>query len=100
VFGRIPRNGPVDAPDTPNMASSHSEPCTNEVSLSALEPCADATDGSWEQVRGGAPSQSSRALELESIKNDIQKLTQMQQALSNIVRSMHQQAMAAIRHLR
>jgi hypothetical protein len=46
---------------------------------------------------GGAES---RNIEFEMIKNEIQKLSQMQQALSNVLNTMHEQAMGAIRHIK
>ena len=42
----------------------------------------------------------SRNIEFEMIKNEIQKLSQMQQALSNVLNTMHEQAMGAIRHIK
>lgn len=42
----------------------------------------------------------SRNIEFEIIKNEIQKMTQMQQALSNILNTQHEQAMTAIRHIK
>jgi hypothetical protein len=45
-------------------------------------------------------SSESRNIEFEMIKNEIQKLSQMQQALSNVLNTMHEQAMGAIRHIK
>jgi hypothetical protein len=42
----------------------------------------------------------SRNIEFEMIKNEIQKLTQMQQAMSNVLNTMHEQAMNSIRHIK
>lgn len=42
----------------------------------------------------------SRNIEFEIIKNEIQKMSQMQQALSNVLNTMHEQAMTAIRHIK
>lgn len=42
----------------------------------------------------------SRNIEFEMIKNEVQKLTQMQQAMSNVLNTMHEQAMGAIRHIK
>ncbi len=42
----------------------------------------------------------SRNIEFEIIKNEIQKLSQMQQAMSNVLNTMNDQAMNAIRHIK
>jgi hypothetical protein len=42
----------------------------------------------------------SRNIEFEMIKNEVQKMTQMQQAMSNVLNTMHEQAMGAIRHIK
>lgn len=42
----------------------------------------------------------SRNIQFEIIKNEIQKLSQMQQAMSNVLNTMHEQAMGAIRHIK
>ena len=42
----------------------------------------------------------SRNIQFELVKNEIQKLSQMQQALSNVLNTMHEQAMNAIRHIK
>jgi hypothetical protein len=42
----------------------------------------------------------SRNIEFEMIKNEVQKLTQMQQAMSNVLNTMHEQAMGAIRMIK
>lgn len=42
----------------------------------------------------------SRNLEMEAVKYEMQKLTQMQQALSNILNTMHEEAQNAIRNIK
>jgi hypothetical protein len=42
----------------------------------------------------------SRNIEFEMIKNEIQKLSQMQQAMSNVLNTMNELAMSAIRHIK
>jgi hypothetical protein len=42
----------------------------------------------------------SRNIQFEIIKNEIQKLSQMQQAMSNVLNTMHEQAMSAIRQIK
>ena len=42
----------------------------------------------------------SRNIEFEMIKNEVQKLTQMQQAMSNVLNTMHEQAMNSIRQIK
>lgn len=42
----------------------------------------------------------SRNIEFEMIKNEVQKLTQMQQAMSNVLNTMHEQAQSAIRNIK
>jgi hypothetical protein len=44
--------------------------------------------------------QAARNVEFERIKSDIQKLSQMQQAMSNVLDTKHEQAMQAIRHIK
>ena len=44
--------------------------------------------------------QESRNIEFEKIKFDMQKLSQMQQALSNILNTMDELAKSAIRHIK
>ena len=47
-----------------------------------------------------AKTAEARGLEFERLKNEMQKLSQMQQAMSNVLNQMHDQAMSSIRHLR
>lgn len=42
----------------------------------------------------------SRNIEFEMIKNEVQKMTQMQQAMSNVLNTMHEQAQSAIRNIK
>ena len=49
---------------------------------------------------GRSGTQESRNIEFEMIKNDIQKLSQMQQAMSNILNTFHETAMGAIRNIK
>ncbi|MBM4282679.1 MAG: hypothetical protein FJ137_18665 [Deltaproteobacteria bacterium] len=49
---------------------------------------------------GGAGGQESRNIEFEMLKNDMQKLSQMQQAFSNVLNEMHQNAMNSIRAIK
>ena len=42
----------------------------------------------------------SRNIAFEMIKNEVQKLTQMQQAMSNVLNTMHEQAMNSIRQIK
>jgi hypothetical protein len=49
---------------------------------------------------GGQNGQESRNIEFERIKFDMQKLSQMQQALSNILNTMDELAKSAIRHIK
>jgi hypothetical protein len=42
----------------------------------------------------------SRNIEFEMIKNEVQKMSQMQQAMSNVLNTMHEQAMNAIRQIK
>ena len=44
--------------------------------------------------------EDSRNLMFEELKNIMQKLAQMQQAMSNVLNTMHEQAMGAIRHIK
>jgi hypothetical protein len=46
---------------------------------------------------GAGGGQESRNIEFEMLKNEMQKLSQMQQAFSNVLNEMHQLAMNAIR---
>jgi hypothetical protein len=48
---------------------------------------------------GGGNSES-RNIEFEMLKNEMQKLSQMQQAMSNVLNEMHTLAMSAIRNIR
>ena len=48
---------------------------------------------------GGGNSES-RNIEFEMLKNEMQKLSQMQQAMSNVLNEMHNLAMSAIRNIR
>ena len=52
------------------------------------------------QAQGGQSASDSRQLKMEELKNLMQKLQQMQQALSNVLNSMHQGAMNSIRNIR
>jgi hypothetical protein len=49
---------------------------------------------------GQTPGSESRNIEFERIKFDMQKLSQMQQALSNILNTMDELAKSAIRHIK
>ena len=51
-------------------------------------------------AKGGQSASDSRQLKMEELKNLMQKLQQMQQALSNVLNSMHQGAMNSIRNIR
>jgi hypothetical protein len=42
----------------------------------------------------------SRQLQFELLKQDMQKITQMTQALTNVLKTMHDQAMTAARNIR
>jgi len=44
--------------------------------------------------------QESRNIEFEKIKFDMQKLSQMQQAMSNVLNTMDELAKSAIRHIK
>jgi hypothetical protein len=48
----------------------------------------------------GGKGQESRNIEFEMLKNEMQKLSQMQQAFSNVLNEMHQLAMNAIRNIK
>jgi hypothetical protein len=48
---------------------------------------------------GSGGGQESRNIEFEMLKNEMQKLSQMQQAFSNVLNEMHQLAMNAIRSI-
>jgi hypothetical protein len=50
--------------------------------------------------KGGASGQESRNIEFEKIKFDMQKLSQMQQAMSNVLNTMDELAKSAIRHIK
>jgi hypothetical protein len=90
--------------DTPLMSQRPPKSSSTPASLAEAAFVAAASDAALAQVRGGAQvkssSQDSRALELESIKNDIQKQTQLQQVLANISNSNHDAALTAIRRIR
>jgi hypothetical protein len=59
-----------------------------------------AGSGKSAGAKGGASASDSRQLKMEELKNLMQKLQQMQQALSNVLNSMHQGAMNSIRNIR
>jgi two-component sensor histidine kinase len=89
------RNRPTRVTDARAMQKNHLTLVASHGESTNL------TESVLQQVRGGATSsKDSGAIEFESIKNDIQKLTQMQQALGNIVKTLHEEAMNAIRHIR
>lgn len=92
---RWARNRPARSADAWAMQHHH------RPSTIAPAP-ADLEEDALQHASGGAKgsSEDSRAIEFESIKNDIQKLTQMQQALANIAKLMHEAAMSAIRHIK
>ena len=56
--------------------------------------------GSQSGAKGSQSASDSRQLKMEELKNLMQKLQQMQQALSNVLNSMHQGSMNAIRNIR
>ncbi len=49
---------------------------------------------------GGGGGSESRNIEFEMLKNEMQKLSQMQQAFSNVLNEMHQLAMNSIRNIK
>jgi hypothetical protein len=49
---------------------------------------------------GAGGGQESRNIEFEMLKNEMQKLSQMQQAFSNVLNEMHQNAMNSIRAIK
>ncbi len=54
--------------------------------------------GAGNDTKGG--SSESRNLEFEQLKNEMQKLSQMQQAMSNVLNEMHNLAMSSIRSIK
>jgi hypothetical protein len=67
---------------------------------SAVGGAAGGGGGGAGGAEGGGKGQESRNIEFEKIKFDMQKLSQMQQALSNILNTMDELAKSAIRHIK
>jgi hypothetical protein len=51
-------------------------------------------------AQNSGKGEDSRNLMFEELKNIMQKLAQMQQAMSNVLNTMHEQAMSSIRHIK
>ncbi len=58
------------------------------------------TGGAAGNAANAGKGEDSRNLMFEELKNTMQKLAQMQQALSSVINTMHEQAMSAIRHIK
>lgn len=54
----------------------------------------------FDSGQNAGKGEDSRNLMFEELKNIMQKLAQMQQAMSNVLNTMHEQAMGAIRHIK
>jgi len=67
---------------------------------SATGQAAGAVGGARGNEGSTNGNSDSRNIEFEIIKNEIQKLTQMQQAMSNVLNTMNDQAMNSIRHIK
>jgi len=67
---------------------------------SATGQAAGAAGGARGNEASTNGNSDSRNIEFEIIKNEIQKLTQMQQAMSNVLNTMNDQAMNSIRHIK
>lgn len=67
--------------------------------LQAEAQAAEAQGGQGGQGGGGS-GQESRNIEFEKIKYDMQKLSQMQQAMSNVLNTMDELAKSAIRQIK
>jgi hypothetical protein len=59
-----------------------------------------AAGGGGGGAGGAGGGQESRNIEFEMLKNEMQKLSQMQQAFSNVLNEMHQNAMNSIRAIK
>ena len=72
-----------------------------EERLQKLQKDAEAAEAEGGQGGGGGGNgQESRNIEFEKIKFDMQKLSQMQQAMSNVLNTMDELAKSAIRNIK
>ncbi len=74
----------------------------NAIASSTSNGSSSSSAGSLtdKQKEANTDYQDSRQMMMEELKNMMQKLQQMQQALSNVLNSMHQGAMNSIRNIR
>jgi hypothetical protein len=84
----------ADIKDAREKLKSETDPAKRQVLQGELE------DKIAERAQFMDDSASSRAEIAEDLKNLMQKLSEMQQALSNVMNSMHESSMAAIRNIR